>query len=132
MSTLLFYSIWWLGLMVIGILNGTLRVMGYQKFMPEIRAHQLSCFTGILFFGIAVYVLNRAWPIDSLNQALIIGSIWLILTILFEFVFGHFVMKHSWEKLFHDYRIDKGRLWSLVLIWIFFAPSVIYFWTNVA
>ena len=114
--------------MVIGILNGVLRVMTYQKKMPEIRAHQLSSFTGIFFFGVAVYLLNRAWPIESSKQAVLIGLVWFGLTILFEFGFGHFVMKHPWKKLIHDYRIDKGRLWLLVVLWILFAPLFVYFY----
>jgi hypothetical protein len=122
MSTVEIYSIAWLGLMVIGILNGMLRVTGYQKYMPEIRAHQLSCFTGICFIGLAVFSLNRAWPIDSSRQAFLIGLIWLVLTIVFEFGFGRFIMRHPWKKLVYDYRIDKGRLWLVVLTWVFSAP----------
>ena len=114
--------------MVIGILNGVLRVMTYQKKMPEIRAHQLSSFTGIFFFGVAVYLLNHAWPIESSKQAILIGLVWFGLTILFEFGFGHFIMKHPWKKLIHDYRIDKGRLWLLVVLWILFAPLFVYFY----
>ncbi|MBN2172614.1 MAG: hypothetical protein JW731_00690 [Bacteroidales bacterium] len=120
------YILAWFVLMVIGILNGVLRVGTYGKLMPEIRAHQVSCFTGILFIGVAVYFMDEFWPMESANQALLIGTIWFILTIIFEFGFGHYIMKHSWEKLFHDYRIDKGRLWTLVLLWIFFAPVLIY------
>ena len=114
--------------MVIGILNGVLRVMTYQKRMPEIRAHQLSCLTGIIFFGLAVFILNRIRPIETAGQALLIGLIWFVLTILFEFGFGHFIMKHPWKKLFHDYRIDKGRLWLVVLVWVLVAPLVAFFY----
>ena len=128
MSTVAIYTIAWLGLMVIGILNGVLRVMTYQKRMPEIRAHQLSSLTGILFFGLATFVLDRIWPIGSAGQALLIGLIWFSLTILFEFGFGHFIMNHPWKKLIHDYRIDKGRLWLLVVVWILLAPSFVYFY----
>lgn len=112
--------------MFIGILNGALRVMTYQKHMPEIRAHQLSCFTGIFFIGLAIYFIDRVWPMESSGQALLIGLIWTVLTILFEFGFGHYVMKHPWEKLVHDYRIDRGRLWVLVLFWILLVPQVVY------
>ncbi|MEZ5196991.1 MAG: hypothetical protein R2764_11460 [Bacteroidales bacterium] len=120
------YTLAWFGLMVIAILNGSLRTFGYGKFMPEIRAHQLSTLTGIILIGVAIYFMNLLWPINSSQLAFSIGIIWLGMTILFEFVFGHFVMKHPWKKLFLDYRIDKGRVWGLFLIWIFIAPWIIY------
>jgi hypothetical protein len=125
MSTLILYALFWLILMVVGILNGVLRVSTYGKHMPEIRAHQLSSLTGIIFFSLAVWLMNGIRPIESSGQAFLIGFIWFILTILFEFGFGHFIMKHPWEKLFQDYRIDRGRLWGLVLIWILFVPLLI-------
>jgi hypothetical protein len=112
--------------MVVGILNGVLRVSTYGKHMPEIRAHQLSSLTGMIFFGLAVWLMDSIRPIESSGQAFLIGFIWLILTILFEFGFGHFIMKHPWGKLLQDYRIDRGRLWGLVLIWIFLLPLFIY------
>lgn len=126
MSTILIYTLAWFGLMVVAILNGTMRTFGFAKVMPELRAHQLSCFTGILLIGLAVWLIDMKWEIESRTQAFLIGFIWLIMTILFEFGFGHFIMKHSWNRLLHDYRIDEGRLWILVLIWTAVVPLVIY------
>lgn len=126
MSILSIYILSWFGLMVIAILNGVIRTSTYGKRIPELKAHQLSCFTGAVFLGVAISILNLKWPVVSAGQALDIGAIWLVMTILFEFGFGHYIMKHSWEKLFHDYRIDKGRLWILVLIWILLAPLFMY------
>ena len=45
---------------------------------------------------------------------------------IFEFLFGHYVGKHSWSRLFHDYNILEGRLWSLVLMAIALAPYVMF------
>jgi hypothetical protein len=80
----------------------------------------------ILIFAAYFYGLNKRWPITSEKQALTIGTIWLILTILFEFVFGHYVMGHTWSHLLHDYNIFAGRLWSLVLLWNFIGPYIIF------
>ena len=112
--------------MIIGVLKGTLRTLGYGKLMPELRAHQISCFTGILFLGLFVWLLDKKWQIESHNQAILIGSTWLIVTVLFEFGFGHYIMKHPWSLLLHDYRIDEGRLWILVLLWTAIVPLVVY------
>ena len=45
-------------------------------------------------------------------------------TIMFEFLFGHYVMGHSWDSLWADYHIFQGRLWPLVLMVTLFGPLV--------
>jgi len=55
----------------------------------------------------------------------LIGGFWLVMTILFEFVFGHYVMGHPWETLLTDYNLFKGKMWVLVLITTFLAPWTI-------
>jgi hypothetical protein len=41
---------------------------------------------------------------------------WLLLTVLFELLFGHYVMGDPWTKLLEAYNILKGNLWVLVLL----------------
>jgi hypothetical protein len=126
MKNLLVYAFSWIGMVAIAILNGVIREKAYGPFMRELLAHQLSTFIGIILFGAYIWVLMGTCPIESPTQALLIGGIWLFMTVIFEFVFGHFVMGHPWSKLFHDYNLFKGRIWSLVLIWIAVAPYLFY------
>jgi len=116
----------WLPLVLIGIINGAIREIGYKKILGELHAHQVSTLTGIILMGIYIGYLTLNLKIQSAGQAIIIGSIWLVLTIAFEFLFGHYVMKNEWSRLLHDYNILKGRLWLLVLIWIITAPYIFY------
>jgi hypothetical protein len=120
------YLLAWMGLAIVAILNGVLRVKGYSPYMSELAAHQLSTVIGLSLFGIFFWFLTGAFCLESSKQALGIGAMWLVLTILFEFVFGHFVMGHPWRKLFADYNILEGRLWSLVLLWTFIGPYVCF------
>lgn len=116
------YVLAWLPMVVIGILNGIVREATYGKHLNEARAHQVSTVTGILLFGIYIWIVTSLWGFASLTQAAIVGSIWLILTIAFEFLFGHFIAGHTWAELLADYNIFAGRLWPLVLLWIALAP----------
>ncbi len=120
------YSFAWLILVVAAILNGVLREAVYKDRLGELRAHQVSTLTGILLFGVIVWGLSRLWPLASAKQAWTVGFIWLAMTIAFEFLFGHFVMRHPWSKLLHDYNLLEGRVWLLVLIWTTIAPYVFY------
>ena len=120
------FTIAWIGGISIAIINAAIRTYLFLPNTNELTAHQLSSLTMILIFAAYFYGLNKRWPITSENQALMIGTIWLVLTILFEFVFGHYVMGHTWSRLLHDYNIFAGRLWSLVLLWNFIGPYIIY------
>jgi multisubunit Na+/H+ antiporter MnhB subunit len=120
------YILAWPAMVVIGIINGVIREFGYKRYVGELIAHQISTLTAVMLFGVFTYALSFKWRIESAAQAFKIGLIWLTLTVLFEFLFGHYVMKNSWQKLLHDYNILEGRFWLLVLLWIFLAPFVIY------
>jgi len=120
------YLLAWLGLPLIGIINGAIRQLVYRDALGDLTAHQLSTVTGILFFGLYIWLLSRWWPLPSARTAITVGLIWLALTIGFEFIFGHYVMRNSWEWLLGDYNLLAGRLWVLVLLWITAAPYVFY------
>ena len=112
--------------MAIGIANGVLREFTYGRVTSELLAHQLSTIFLMLFTGVFVWWLNRHWPIASLRQAWIIGFAWVLLTIMFEFGFGHYIVGHSWIQLIADYNVLEGRLWLLFLAWIFVMPIIVF------
>jgi len=116
----------WLGLVLLAILNGTLRQKGYGPLMSELSAHQVSTLIAIIIFAVYIYIITGFFRLESARQALLIGAVWVAMTVIFEFLFGHFVMGHSWSRLFHDYNLLQGRLWLLVLIWTFIAPWIFY------
>jgi hypothetical protein len=126
MNIVVKYTAGWIGLVVLAIVNGAIREKGYGPLMTELSAHQSSTVIGLGLFGLYIWILTGFWRIESARQAFVIGGTWLILTIVFEFFFGHYVMGHSWSKLFHDYNLLKGRIWVLVLIWTAVAPYVFY------
>jgi hypothetical protein len=82
------YSFAWIPMVFIAILNGFFREPVLAKTLSELRAHQLSCLTGILLF------FEYTWLISLSNPP---GKSWpwalsgLILTVLFEFSFWHWV-----------------------------------------
>jgi len=120
------YTIAWFALAVIAIVNGVIRQFTYGRFVSELAAHQISTVTAVILSGLFVAFLHRFWPIESSHQAWIIGGAWLLMTIIFEFGFGHFVVGHTWSRLFADYNLLTGHIWMLFLLWIFLLPNVVY------
>ena len=123
---LVVYTLAWIPMVFIAIANAIVREMLYGQSMSELSAHQVSTVTAVILFGIYIWILARVWKIQTASQALTIGLVWLALTAAFEFLFGHFVMAHSWSRLLEDYNIFNGRLWLLVLIWITVAPYLFF------
>ncbi|MFP2997791.1 hypothetical protein ABN763_17900 [Spongiivirga sp. MCCC 1A20706] len=120
------YIIAWFPMIVIAIVNGLFREKFLASRFNELQAHQLSTASMIILFGVYVWILIKIWFPTSAKQAIMIGLIWLVLTVIFEFLFGHYVAGHSWNKLLDDYDIVKGRVWVLVLIWVCIAPYTMY------
>ncbi len=120
------YVIAWVPMIFIAIGNGIFREKFLASRLRELGAHQASTVTLVILFGIYIWILIRNWKPESTEQAITIGLLWLGLTVLFEFLFGHYVAGHSWSKLLHDYNILKGRIWIIVLIWVTIAPYIFY------
>ncbi len=113
----------WLILGIVAILNAGLRNSFITPRVGEHGGHVISTIIFICVILVATYLFVSKLKFDYTNtDLLLVGTLWLILTISFEFVFGHYVMDNSWDTLLADYNILKGRVWSLVLLTEFIAP----------
>ena len=116
----------WVLLAVLAILNGTVREFGYKPLVGDYIAHVISTVSYIGIMLGVMYVYFRKVLIMSDKKMLIaVGTKLLIATIAFEFIFGHYVIGHSWEKLFADYNIFQGRVWGVVLLFILIGPRLV-------
>ncbi len=116
----------WLPMVPIAILNGVVRQGWYGRYMTELAAHQISTATGLALLGAYIWLVVRLWPPADSRQALGTGLLWLVLTLGFEFLFGHFVAGHTWARLLADYNLLAGRVWILIPLWVGLAPWVFY------
>jgi len=116
----------WFIFVVAAILNGVFRESFITPKLGEHAGHIISTiiFICVILFGTYLFITNLKINYTRLDLFLI-GAFWLVLTILFEFVFGHYVMGNSWDTLLADYNLLNGRVWSLVLVTTFIAPLLI-------
>ena len=126
MTPLWKYILAWVPMVPIAIVNGFLRQAWYGKYIGNLAAHQISTLSGILFFGIYIWAVLHRWRPRSRSQAWSVGLTWLALTVAFEFLFGHYVAGHSWNRLLDDYNLLEGRVWLLLLAWVTIAPVVFH------
>jgi hypothetical protein len=119
----------WLLLFVAMFANGAIRVLVLQPELGEDRARQVASLSGVALVLLVSLLFMRFSPEARLAQLWWVGVAWLIATVAFEFLFGHFVSGLSWHALLADYNILRGRLWSLILISVCVGP---WFWGTVS
>ncbi len=113
----------WLALAILMIAQGLLREWMATPALGELRAHQLSSLTGgLIIVAVSAFTLRWLGAIGRPARQLWIGVFWVALTVLFEFVFGHWVAGHPWAHLVRDYDLSAGRLWLLVLVATLLGP----------
>ena len=120
------YLIAWIVMLLVSVANGALRQFTFGKYLDETSAHQVSTVIGIFLLGIVIRVYVRRYPPDSGRQALLIGLLWMALTVAFEFLFFHYVGGRSWSELLANYNLFEGRVWVAVLAWVAIAPYVFF------
>jgi hypothetical protein len=115
----------WLVLTVLAILNGALRNATYARAVGEYAGHVLSSLIFVAVVFAVTYGFLRLVRLDyGLADLLVVGAMWLVMTVAFEFLFGHYAVGHPWSRLLADYNIFKGRAWALVLLAVFLAPLI--------
>ncbi len=116
----------WLLFIPLAIINGALRELIYSPYVGELVAHQISTLTASLAYLILAYhVLRKHIRNQSTWTLLGIGSFWVVLTVIFEFGFGHYVDGAPWSELVADYNLFAGHVWGLFLIGIFVTPHLV-------
>jgi hypothetical protein len=112
----------WLIFLAVAIACGTLR----EKFLVPAWGALAGRAVGTLLVAVIIFGLIYAYigKLKGATQASLVklGLCWTTATIAFEFLFGHYVMGHSWESLCGDYQIFQGRLWPLLLIVTLLGP----------
>lgn len=119
------YFLAWLPMIVLAVTNGALRQGVYLKYTGELIAHQISTVTLILFFAVYIHYIIRKFPPANSLQAILVGLMWLLLTVAFEFGFGR-MRGVSWSTLLHDYNLADGRIWILIPVWVAIAPYIFF------
>lgn len=113
----------WLGAPVLAIVNGALREVAYKDALGDSTAHQVSVAPLIVMLALYFRFLDRRWPLAGTREAASVGAIWVALSVVFEFGFGHYVEGDSWPALLENYDVTAGNLWILILVAIAAGPA---------
>lgn len=112
----------WAAILLLAILNGLFRE---SVLIPAFGSVAGLIVSGILLcaciFLTALIAMPWLGPLGS-RRYLLVGLLWLLLTLAFEFVFGRFVQHKPWPELFAAYTFRGGNIWPLVLLVTCLSP----------
>ncbi|MCD4811491.1 hypothetical protein K8R14_02695 [bacterium] len=114
----------WLLIVVAAILNGVFRE---KVIVPVVSADLVLPLSGVLL-SILVFLITliSITIIGSSEQKIyfIVGLFWVILTLSFEFLLGHFVVGKPWKEIIQVLNIWKGDLFIVVLFVTAISPWI--------
>ena len=114
----------WVMFIFAEVLHGTARILWLEPLIGDVKARQISVFTGLAII-LAIVIASIRW-IDAtrVTQLWEIGLLWLGLTVGFEIMLGRFVMGLSWERIASDYNLLQGGLMPLGLLVLTLSPLI--------
>ena len=120
----------WLIILPVMIANGVFRELVLRRAVGPVMADTLSVVLGIVI--IVALTRRLLSPIaGSSSAALVKASATLVmLTVAFEFLFGHYVDNKSWSELVENYYIWRGNLWPAALATLAFMPFLWGRWSR--
>ncbi len=118
-------SVIWVVIALLAIANGLVRETLLVSTLGPSIALPVS---GMLLSFIVFIVTYLSFPLFAKNKSLtyfLIGLQWVFMTLLFEFLFGHYVVGRSWSDIIQVFNIMKGNLFIIVLIVSLFSPLLV-------
>jgi hypothetical protein len=116
----------WFILIVAESLHGTLRQLLLAPLLGDLRARQLSVFTGSLIILGLTYLVIHWLRAETMKDLLAIGLLWVVLTVAFELALGRLMLGFPWERLLADYDLRAGGLILFGFGFLFLAPLIAF------
>ena len=114
----------WMVMMLAETAHGAVREIFIAPVIGGLRARQLGVFVGSLLIFVIAWFMARWLNASARREQLIVGGIWVTLTVAFEFALGR-ATGVSWPRILSDYNPLHGGLMLLGLAFMFCTPMLI-------
>lgn len=112
----------WLLIICAETIHGIARTLLLEPLIGDFRARQVSVFTGAIMILTITLVFVRWLKGSKRFHFLLVGMMWVALTIGFEIFLGRTALNLPWERITADYNLTAGGLMLLGLLVMFVAP----------
>ena len=112
----------WLLLVAVAIGNGVFRDTVLARVSSPALALPLS---GVMLALLILLIAFLSMPLVASRRARVywsIGLLWVTLTLVFEFLFGHYAAGKPWNEIWQIFNVARGDLFLLVLVVSGLAP----------
>lgn len=116
----------WLLVMAVEFVHGTLRWIFLRPHVGDFRSGQIGVFSGSLLFLLIVYFCKPWMKLRGVGDCLRVGVLWVGLTLVFEWSFGHYAMRRSWESIAAEYNLLHGGLMLVGLAIFGMSPWIAF------
>lgn len=96
----------------------------YQPRWGELRAHQIGMTTRMIYIFAFAYQLDMQLGLRSIGQYMLLGMVWLIFILVFEWG-GSFLIHRPVKEILIGWHIENGYMWPYVLAVYFLSPTII-------
>lgn len=112
----------WLVIILVESLHGVARGLILEPLIGDFRARQVSVFIGAIIIIAITFVFVRWIKGSRAIDFILVGFLWVTLTVGFEILLGRFAMGLSWERITSDYNLAAGGFMPLGLLAMLLAP----------
>ncbi len=113
-----------MAILVLAILNGALRE---TVLIPAVGSFEGLIASGLILSGfvfIVAYVAVPGFGPMKAAEYWVVGFIWLLMTLIFEFGFGLFAEHKELPELLQAYTFKGGNIWPVVLVSTLVSPWI--------
>ena len=114
----------WIFLALLAIVNGVIRD---KLLAPKIGQKVSLLLSGVslsLLIFCVTLILVPFLNMSSAHGFLCVGIIWVLMTLAFEFLFGHYVVGEPWERIIEVFYLHRGNLYLLALVATLLSPCL--------
>lgn len=115
----------WLLIIFAESIHGALRQMFLTSLGGDFPMRQIAFFIGVLLIFLIAYLCIRWIAVPNVKSLFAVGFLWMILTAVFEFGLGYFILGYSFERIFEDYDFSHGGLMGFGLLFMVFVPFLV-------
>lgn len=112
----------WCLMVLVAIINGLLR----DEILTPLLSSNISLPVSGITLSILILLLTYASiafiGVTRAAACFMVGLLWLVLTLIFEYAFGHYVAGKSWFEINQVFDLTKGDLFIVVLIVFALSP----------